>query len=67
MPELPLKTRYFSRSSKLPTVPLVQTRKVLFLSGASLLVVPVMAPSCTDQSSGRPDQPARVLPSKSGT
>jgi hypothetical protein len=37
---------------------------VLPLVGLSLVVVPVMAPSSTDQKSGLPSQPSRLLPSK---
>src|SRR5688572_2138941 len=36
------------------------------LVGLSAVVVPVRAPSCTDQKSGLPSQPSRVLPSKIG-
>ena len=40
------------RSSKSPTVPLVQIRNVFPLAGFSAVVWPVMAPSLTDQSFG---------------
>ena len=38
--------------------------KVLFAIGASALFSPVIAPSCTLQFAGKPDQPLSVLPSK---
>src|ERR1051326_4016625 len=50
------------RSSKSPTVPLVQMRNVFPLAGFSTVVWPVMAPSLTDQSLGLPSQPERFLP-----
>src|SRR6266436_280982 len=52
------------RSSKSPTVPLVQIRNVLLLRGFSLLVWPTIAPSLTDQRAGLPSQPVRSLPLK---
>src|SRR6188474_2097870 len=67
MPELPTSIRYFSVSSKSPTVPSFQTRNVLCLSfvSPSLPVLPVIAPSCTDHNFGLPSQPLRSLPLKS--
>src|SRR4051812_19153534 len=52
----------WQRNSKSPGSPLVQMRKVLDLSGSSALVLPVMAPSCTDHNFGLPLQPVRSLP-----
>src|SRR3954468_9925908 len=70
MPELAKPAELFGtslkeqRSSKSPTVPLVQIRKVLPLAGFSGVVWPVIAPSLTNQSLGWPSQPERFLPLK---
>src|SRR5215467_6327492 len=54
------------RSSKSPTVPLVQIKNVLPLMGASAVVRPRMAPSITDHSLGLPSHPERSLSLKIG-
>src|SRR5205085_7015643 len=70
MPELAKPLSLFGRilneqrSSKSPTVPPVQIRKVLPLAGFSVVVWPVIAPSLTDHSLGLPSQPLRSLPLK---
>src|SRR5258708_31717122 len=70
MPELANPWSFFAsilneqRSSKSPTVPLVQIRKVLPLIGSSAVVRPTMAPSLTDHSFGLPSHPLRSLPLK---
>src|SRR5580765_2903207 len=55
---------YEHRSSKSPTVPLVQIRKVFCLAGFSAVVWPVIAPSFTNHSFGCPSHPLRSLPLK---
>src|SRR5947209_5426415 len=64
MPELPPTSLYFNRSSKSAGLPPVQIRKVLYFSGRSAVVVPVMAPSATVQYSVLPFQPVRSVPLK---
>src|SRR5262245_22874661 len=66
MPLFPFSMRYFRVSSKSPTVPPFHTRKVLclILVSASSPVLPVIAPSWTDQSLGFPSHPERSLPLK---
>src|SRR5215204_6763604 len=54
------------RSSKSPTVSLVQIRNVFPLRGSSSLVRPVTTPSLKDQSFGLPSHPARSLPLNRG-
>ena len=54
--------RNLRRRVKSPTVPSFQIRKVLPSRGASARLRPVMAPSSTDQTPGRPSQPVRSLP-----
>src|SRR5205809_7650091 len=63
-PELPPAILYFKRSSKSAGWPPCQIRKVLYLSGRSAVVVPVIAPSSTDQKSVLPFQPVRSAPLK---
>src|SRR6266487_2652530 len=57
---------YDSRSSKSLTTrffsPSFAMRKLFPLAGFSFVVLPVMAPSSTDQWSGRPAQPVRSFP-----
>ena len=61
--------RYENRSSKSSTIrflsPDLAMRKLFPFAGFSLVVLPVIAPSCTDQCPGRPAQPVRSWPLKS--
>src|SRR5215212_4876147 len=66
MPELPFLIRKERRSSKSPTVPPRQMRKVFPLAAFSLVVWPRMTPSWADQSLVSPSQPLRSLPLKIG-
>src|SRR5439155_8511108 len=54
--------RNLRRRVKSPTVPAFQIRNVLPSRGASARLRPVMAPSSTDQTPGRPSQPVSSLP-----
>src|SRR5437899_166217 len=54
------------RSSKSPTVPLVQIRNVFPFAGCCAVVWPVITPSFTDQSCASPTQPVRSLALKIG-
>src|SRR6266508_3199956 len=57
---------YESRNSKSLTTrffsPSFAMRKLFPFAGFSFVVLPVMAPSSTDQCSGRPSQPVRSFP-----
>src|SRR3954453_5849539 len=61
-PELPPCILYFSRSTKSAGLPPCQTRNVFDLIRVSGVVLPVIAPSWTDQWIESPSQPERSLP-----